>query len=72
MNTNVGTIDRVVRLVVGLGLVAWGLGYLPDMATPPEWSLVAAVVGGILAMTAVIGFCPIYRILGLSSCARRA
>jgi hypothetical protein len=72
MNANVGTIDRVLRLVVGLGLVAWGLGYVPHVATPAEWSLVAAAVGGILAVTAVIGFCPIYRVLGLSSCARRA
>jgi len=69
MNANVGTIDRVVRLALGLGLVAWGLGYVPDAAAP-EWGLYAAIVGGVLAVTAVIGFCPVYRILGLSSCAR--
>lgn len=71
MNANVGTIDRVLRLVLGLGLVAWGLGYVPDVAAP-EWGLIAAIVGGVLAITAVFGICPAYSILGLSTCGRRA
>jgi hypothetical protein len=69
MTANVGTIDRIARILVGLGLVAWGLGYVPSVPAP-EWGLVAAVVGGIFAITGALGVCPLYRILGLSSCPR--
>ena len=31
MNPNVGNIDRFIRIVVGLGLVAWALGLIPGL-----------------------------------------
>lgn len=56
MTTNVGTIDRVLRIVAGLILVA--LVFVGPQ-TPWGW------VGVVLIATAFAGFCPIYRVLGL-------
>ncbi len=58
MKHNVGGIDRTLRLVVGLGLIVWGV------ATQNMWGL----VGIIPLFTAAIGWCPAYLPFGLSSC----
>lgn len=56
---NVGTIDRIVRIVLGVVLVA--LVFVGPQ-TPWGW------VGVIPLATALIGFCPAYKLLGLSTC----
>jgi hypothetical protein len=58
MEKNLGEIDRGVRAVVGVVLLAM-------MFTWPHtlWGL----VGIVPLSTAVLGFCPLYRILGLST-----
>jgi len=62
---NVGTIDRVIR--VAIGLVAIGLFfYLPDVAW--RWWL---LIGIVPLVTGLVGTCPIYSALGLSSCPAR-
>lgn len=58
MKQNVGGIDRVLRLVVGLGLIGWGA------ATQNLWGL----IGIIPLATAAIGWCPTYLPFGISSC----
>jgi hypothetical protein len=59
MGKNVGTVDRVVRLVVGIVLIA--LVFVGPQ-TPWGW------IGIIPLATAVIGWCPAYRLLGLRTC----
>lgn len=56
---NVGTVDRIVRIVVGLALIA--LVFVGPQ-TPWGW------IGVIPLATALIGFCPAYRLFGLSTC----
>lgn len=60
--SNVHVLDRVFRIVLGLGLFA-PIATMGVSAT----SGIAAVVGGVLLFTAVIGSCPIYTVLGLST-----
>lgn len=62
MSKNVGSLDRILRLVVGL-LLAGIFFYQPDAGY--RW--VALVVGLVLIATSGMSFCPIYRILGISS-----
>jgi hypothetical protein len=64
---NVGPIDRVVRVVLGIGLVAVALG--GSVAGP----LLAAVwvVAAIALVTGAIGFCPLYFLLGISTAGNR-
>jgi hypothetical protein len=64
MKANVGTVDRIVRAVVGLaallGAVAIGSGSVAFV--------LLMVVGAILLVTAAVGFCPLYRVLGITTC----
>ena len=65
MTVNEGTIDRVLRVIVGLGLIALALGYIPGMAaTPLGW------IGVVPLVTGLVGWCPAYSIFGISTCRR--
>lgn len=70
MKANVGTIDRVMRLIIGVVLVA--LPFVTSFAlwANPVWMYGAVVVGLVLIVTAALRFCPLYRILGMRTCAR--
>lgn len=58
MKINLGTIDRVLRVVVGLLLIG-----LTIAGTIGVWGW----IGVVLVATGAISFCPIYAMLGLSS-----
>ncbi len=72
MVTNMGTADRLIRIVVGLLLVvAPFVSGLALFANPVlYWG--AIVVGAVFLVTSLVGFCPLYRVLGISTCAVRA
>ncbi len=59
MAANVGTVDRTVRIVFGLVLIA-----LAATGTLGWW----AYIGIVPLVTGLFRFCPMYRLLGLSSC----
>jgi hypothetical protein len=64
LSMNVGRADQVVRGVVGTVLVlSAGIGVLDG-----GWKVLAMLVGGIFVFTASAGFCPLYRVFGLTSC----
>ncbi len=58
MKTNVGGIDRILRIVVGIALVVWAL------MGGPVW----AWIGVVPLATGLIGFCPLYPLLGMNTC----
>jgi hypothetical protein len=58
MKTNVGGLDRVGRLVVGGGLVAWAV------TGGPVW----AWIGVVPILTGALGWCPLYIPLGINTC----
>lgn len=64
MSSNVGTVDRVVRLVVAGAAVA---GAFAVGATTGA-GIALLVIGAVMLVTAGIGFCPLYRIIGLNTC----
>ncbi len=59
MNANVGGIDRILRIVVGLALVAWAAAL-----GGPVW----AWIGVVPLATGLFKFCPFYPLLGMSTC----
>ena len=61
MKTNVGGIDKVLRIVAGVALVAWAL------MGGPVW----AWIGVVPVATGLMGWCPAYTLLGIRTCARR-
>ncbi len=58
MKTNVGGIDRILRIVVGLALVAWAL-----LGGP-----VRAWLGAVPRASGLMGFCARCPLLGINTC----
>lgn len=61
--TNVGGIDRVVRILAGIALLAWWY-FAPGMGL--RW--IPLVLGIIALATGILSTCPLYSILGLNTC----
>ncbi len=64
MKSNVGGIDRTLRIVVGIVLLLVGLLAPLEMT----WRIVALVVAAIALVTAFVRFCPINAMLGINTC----
>jgi hypothetical protein len=62
MNINMGTIDRVIRVVLGIALLWLALFAAPNGYNWIGW------IGVIPLVTALIGFCPLYAVLGIRTC----
>jgi Inner membrane protein YgaP-like, transmembrane domain len=62
MTANVGTIDRILRIVVGLVLVAL---VFVGPKTPWGW------IGMVPLLTGLVRFCPAYTLLGLNTCSTK-
>jgi len=60
MVKNIGTADRVIRLVIGLVIIAAGIYF------KSWWGLLGLVSVG----TALVSFCGLYTLLGISTCKR--
>ena len=68
MKANVGSIDRILRLVAGAAVIAFG--YMGGLASP--WNAVAIGAGSVFVLTALIKFCPLYPLLGINTCGSKA
>jgi hypothetical protein len=64
LTRNVGTIDRIMRLVAGVVL---GGVFLAAIVAAPS-SYVLAVLAVVMLATAALGYCPVYAILGVRTC----
>ncbi len=62
--TNESSIDRMLRVILGLAMLgAYVMGVAPDSGW--RWLL---LVGVVPLLTGLVGSCPLYSILGLSTC----
>ena len=59
MKSNVGGIDRLLRIVAGLVLIA-----LAATGTVGMWGW----IGVVPLLTGLIGWCPVYPLLGINTC----
>ncbi|THF64409.1 YgaP family membrane protein [Pseudothauera rhizosphaerae] len=58
MKSNVGGIDKILRILVGIALIAWAL------LGGPVWAWI-----GILPLaTGLMGWCPAYLLIGVNTC----
>ncbi|ODT82712.1 MAG: hypothetical protein ABS76_06525 [Pelagibacterium sp. SCN 64-44] len=67
MQSNVGSADRIIRLILGLALIV--VAFIPGLglAANPLFQWGAVGIGAVLAVTALVRFCPLYRVFGLST-----
>lgn len=59
MKANVGSIDRIVRIVAGLALIAWAA-----LFNGPVW----AWIGVVPLATGIFRICPAYSLFGMNTC----
>lgn len=58
MNCNVGTPDKILRIIIGLAIGGLGIYF------QSWWGL----IGLIPILTAIFGFCPLYSIIKVNTC----
>ncbi|MEW5966883.1 MAG: DUF2892 domain-containing protein [Gammaproteobacteria bacterium] len=59
MNVNVGSTDRIIRIVAGLALIAWAA-----LFNGPVW----AWIGVVPLATGIFRICPAYSLFGMNTC----
>jgi hypothetical protein len=63
MPTNVGTADRIIRTIIGLGLLAFAIGLIfPNTG----WNWIGWI-GIVPILTAIFRTCPLYSAIGVST-----
>jgi hypothetical protein len=64
MTRNEGNTDRIIRAVIGITLIGlWMLGITQGIL-----AVILAVVGAVLVLTSLVGFCPLYALFGINTC----
>ena len=58
MKSNVGGIDKIIRILAGVALIAWAL------MGGPVW----AWIGVVPLATGLLGWCPAYTLFGMNTC----
>jgi Inner membrane protein YgaP-like, transmembrane domain len=61
MKVNVGSVDRALRIIIGIGL----LSLLFLLEGPARWW---GLIGIVPLLTGALRYCPLYGILGMSTC----
>jgi hypothetical protein len=59
MSMNEGTLDRAIRIVLGLALLTLTIA-------GPRTSI--GLIGVVPLLTGIVGFCPLYRLVGIRTC----
>jgi len=65
---NVGSLDRTVRIILGLALLAMALAV--PAASLGGWRWILALIGAVLLVTGLVRVCPAYLPFGISTCRR--
>ena len=60
MQKNVSGTERLIRAVIGIALIYWAM-------TPTGPMLAAGFGGFIVLLTAIVGWCPVYKIFGINT-----
>lgn len=61
--TNESTLDRVIRVILAAVIAVL---YFTGVITG-TWAIVLGILGAILLITGLVGFCPLYKLLGIST-----
>ena len=67
MSRNMGTLDRALRIVIGL-MALWLAFFSTTAFAQGGLFWLAVVVGVIMLLTSVVGNCPLYRLIGVKTC----
>jgi len=63
MKRNVGTIDKVIRLIAAAIIVVLYFTHVINGTL----GIVLLVIAGVLVLTSFVGLCPLYMVLGINT-----
>ena len=63
---NIGAIDRSFRIIVGAGMIS-SLLFL-DFTTMNIWLAALPLVGAVMCLSGILGWCPLYALFSTKSC----
>lgn len=67
MKTNMGLIDRSIRIILAIAvLLLYLTGYISGLI-----AIILGVVAVIFVLTSLVGFCPLYTLLKISTCKKK-
>ena len=66
MTKNMGSVDRIGRLVIAAILVVLAFGTGVGGAGWLQWVMI--LVAAVFTLTAIVGHCPAYRVIGVKTC----
>ena len=62
---NESAVDRIIRAIVGVVILVIGIYEVKSLAV---LGIILIIVGAVLIITAITGFCLLYTLLGISTC----
>ncbi len=60
MTQNVGGIERIIRIIAGLAILAWGF----LLSSPINW---LGAIGLVPLLTGLISYCPLWTVFGINT-----
>lgn len=66
MDRNLGKLDRSLRLLAAVALLL--VAFRTEIAADGALHLIALAAAAVMAVTALLGNCPLYRLIGLKTC----
>lgn len=67
MKTNMGSLDKAVRIIIA---IAFAMLYITKTVEGTA-GIILLVVGGVFLLTSIVSFCPLYSILGLKTTSKK-
>jgi len=67
MKANVGTADKIIRIIIGIVLIV--LSFVVAMSSTLQ--IILLVLGIVMLLTALVGFCGLYVPFGINTCKRK-
>jgi hypothetical protein len=68
MTRNVGNVDGIIRFIIGLALIIAPIYGVLGLTLKGPLGVAGVIIGFVLLTTASFRFCPIYRVIGASTC----
>ncbi len=59
-----GSTDRIIRI---LASIVFAVLYFTGTVAG-TWGIVLLILGGVFVLTSLVGFCPLYTLLGMNTC----
>jgi hypothetical protein len=67
MKKNMGSVDKAVRLLVALVVLVLAL----TKVISGTLAIVLLILAGVLVLTSIVSFCPLYSLLGINTCKKK-